>query len=89
MKTKYAYTDVIRFQTAMGDALAGLIDPLFYNTHGCSFLADTDTDHLTRSGKAAPDMPTMPTDPDDDDLNYNPQQRNRLDHTRFTNIKLR
>ena len=75
MKTKYAYTDVIRFQTAMGDALAGLIDPLFYNIHGYSFLADTDTDHLTRSGKAAPVMPTMPTDPDDDDLNYKIKSR--------------
>ena len=75
MKTKYAYTDVIRFQTAMGDALAGLIDPVFYNIHGYSFLADTDTDHLTRSGKAAPDMPTMPTDPDDDDLNYKIKNR--------------
>ena len=75
MKTKYAYTDVIRFQTAMGDALAGLIDPLFYNIHGYSFLADTDTDHLTRSGKEAPVMPTMPTDPDDDDLNYKTKSR--------------
>jgi hypothetical protein len=75
MKTKYAYTDVIRFQTAMGDALAGLIDPLFYNIHGYSFLADTDADHLTRSGKAAPVMPTMPNDPDDDDLNYKIKNR--------------
>ena len=75
LKTKYTYTDVIRFQTAIGDALAGLIDPLYYNTHGYSFLADTDTDHLTRSGTEAPDMPTMPTDPDDDDPNYKTKSR--------------
>ena len=75
MKTKYAYTDVIRFQTAMGDALAGLIDPLYYNTHGYSFLADTDKDYLTRSGTEAPVMPSMPTDPDDNDPNYKTKSR--------------
>ena len=69
-------TNVIRFQTAMGDALAGLIDPLFYNPHGYSFLADTDTDYLTRTGTEAPAvMPTMPTDPDDDDPNYKTKSR--------------
>ena len=62
-KAMYTYTDIVNFQTTMGNALVKVPAP--FQSYGYSYLADTTENYISRSGEHPPPMPTMPTAPED------------------------